>query len=157
MTGMSAPVQGESLADAGERIRRTCPVRGVTATNEECRTRADLVAVTLAARGVRAGAHAWHTAQLTDGRVVGVSAGSVEEAELDLTIWWEHRCHWVIADPDLRTFHAYFPRGKRSAADADRRFPLARPRPPRDEFAPASSLLEGIWTAGPAPTGPGLA
>lgn len=157
MTSMSTPAQGESLAEAGERIRRACPVQGATATNEECRIRGELVAATLGARGVRAGAHAWHTAQLADGRVVGVSAGSVEEAELELTIWWEHHWHWVIADADLRTFHAYFPHGKRSAADADRRFPLARPRHPRDEFAPAPSLLEGIWTAGPAPTDPGLA
>lgn len=157
MTGMVAPAKGESLAEAGERIRAACPVQGVTATDEECRIRAELVAATLAARGVRAGAHRWHTAQLADGRVVGVSASSVEKAELELTIWWEHRCHWVIADPELRTFHAYFPRGKRSAANADRRFPLARPRHPRDEFAPAPSLLEGIWTPGPAPTGPGLA
>lgn len=157
MTGMSTPVQGESLADAGERIRAACPVQDATATNEECRIRGELVAATLAARGVRAGMHAWHTAQLTDGRVVGVSAGSVEEAEINLTIWWEHRCHWVIAEPDPRTFQAYFPCGKRSAADADRRFTVARPRHPHDEFAPASSLLDGIWTPGATPTGPGLA
>lgn len=156
MTGTSTPVQGESLAAAGERIRSACLVQGATVTNQECRIRHELVAATLAARGVKAGAHTWHTAQLTDGRVVGVTAGSVEEAEIDLTVWWEHRCHWVIADPDLRTFHAYFPRGKRSAADADRRFPIPRPRRPHDEFALASSLLDGIWSVGAAPIGPGL-
>jgi len=156
MTGVLIPRPDESLAEAGERIRAACPVQGATATDEECHIRRDLVAATLAARGVTTRAHVWHTAQLIDGRVVGVSAGSVEEAEIDLTIWWELRCHWVIADPESRVFHAYFPRGKRSAAHADRRFALARPRQPHDEFAPSSSLLDGIWTAGAAPTGPGL-
>ncbi len=52
MTGMSTPEQGESLAEAGERIRTACPVQGATASNEECRIRAALVAATLAARGV---------------------------------------------------------------------------------------------------------
>ena len=100
MTGVSIPRTEESLAEAGERIRAACPVQGATATDEECHNRRDLVAATLAARGVTTRAHVWHTAQLIDGRVVGVSAGSVEEAEIDLTIWWELRCHWVIADPE---------------------------------------------------------
>ena len=87
MTGMSAPALGESPADAGERIRAACPVQSATtATNEDCRIRAELVAAT----------------------------SSVEEAELDLTIWWEHRCHWVIADPESRVFHAYLPRTSRA-------------------------------------------
>jgi hypothetical protein len=40
----------------------------------------------------------------------------------------------------------YFPRGKRTAAEAERRFPLGAPRRVRDQFAPAPSLLDAIWT-----------
>lgn len=51
----------------------------------------------------------------------------------------------VTADPQCLLFHEYFPKGKRSAAEADRRFPLAPPRTLRDRFASAESLLDGIW------------
>ncbi|WP_315549752.1 hypothetical protein [Microbacterium aurum] len=99
----------------------------------------------LAVRGIHPGAHEWHTALLVDGHVAGVWVNSVEEAELELTVWWGTRCHWVTADPQCLLFHEYFPKGKRSAAEADRRFPLAPPRTLRDRFASAESLLDGIW------------
>lgn len=145
MNTLREPVAGESLAEAGERIRAAAPIRGERATDEDCRIRRELIDVALAARRVDSGDRNWHTAQLADGHVVGVWAQSADEAELDLTVWWDVRCHWVVADPGCRLFHEYFPEGKRSASEADRRFPLAPPRSIRDRFAPADSLLEGIW------------
>lgn len=145
MNALSTPVAGETLAEAGERIRNAAPIRGDRATDEDCRIRRELIETTLAARGVEPGDRSWHTAQLADGHVVGVWARSADEAELDLAVWWGIRCHWVAADPGCRLFHEYFPKGKRSASEADRRFPLAPPRSIRDRFAPADSLLDGIW------------
>ena len=145
MNERSTPAAGESLAEAGDRIRRTAPILGGRATDEDCRIRRALIDEALAVRGIHPGAHEWHTAQFVDGHVAGVWANSVEEAELDLTVWWGVRCHWVTVDPQCLLFHEYFPRGKRSAAEADRRFPLAPPRTLRDRFAPAHSLLDGIW------------
>ncbi len=150
MNSLSAPVAGESLAEAGERIRDAAPIRGERATDEDCRIRRELIEATLIVRGVQPVDRDWHTAQLADGHVVGVWAQSDDEAELDLTVWWGVRCHWVAADPGCRLFHEYFPKGKRSASEADRRFPLAPPRSIRDRFAPADSLLEGIRMPQPA-------
>jgi hypothetical protein len=145
MSRLSTPVKGESLAEAGERIRAAAPIRGDRATDEDCRIRRQLINEALAARAVESGDRNWHTAQLIDGHVVGVWAHSAEEAELDLTVWWSVRCHWVVTDPGCGLFQEYFPRGKRSAAEADRRFPLAPPRSIRDRFAPAGSLLDEVW------------
>lgn len=150
MKSRTEPVASESLAEAGERIRAAAPIRGERATDDDCRIRRELIDATLAARGVDSGDRNWHTAQLSDGHVVGVWAQSVDEAELDLTVWWGIRCHWVAVDPGCRLFDEYFPKGKRSASEADRRFPLAPPRSIRDRFAPADSLLEGIWMPQPA-------
>ncbi|WP_417563405.1 hypothetical protein [Microbacterium sp.] len=150
MNSRSAPLAGESLAEAGERIRDAAPIRGERATDEDCRIRRELIEATLTARSVAPGDRNWHTVQLADGHVVGVWALSADEAELDLTVWWGVRCHWVVADPGCRLFHEYFPMGKRSATEAERRFPLAPPRSIRDRFAPADSLLDGIWM--PQPT-----
>lgn len=146
MNERSTPAAGESLAEAGERIRRTAPILGGRATDEDCRIRRALIDEALAVRGIHPGAHEWRTAQLVDGHVAGVWANSVEEAELDLTVWWGVLCHWVTADPQCLLFHEYFPKGKRSAAEADRRFPLAPARALRDRFAPADSLLDAIWS-----------
>lgn len=145
MSSLAAAAKGESLAEAGERIRSAAPIRGDRATDEDCRIRRALIDEALAVRGIHPGAHEWHTAQFVDGHVAGVWANSVEEAELDLTVWWGVQCHWVTVDPHCLLFHEYFPKGKRSAAEADRRFPLAPPRTLRDRFAPALSLLDGIW------------
>lgn len=146
MNPLSGPVPGETLAEAGQRIRDAAPIRGDRATDEDCRARRALIDDTLAARGIRPGARAWHTAQLGDARVAGVWANSVEEAELELTVWWGIRCHWIRPDPDCRLFDEYYPKGKRAATDANRRFPLGPPRRTRDRFAPASSLIDDIWT-----------
>lgn len=146
MNSLAAAGDGESIAEAGERIRRTAPILGDRATDEDCRVRRAMVDEVLAVRGIHPGANQWHTAQLVDGHVAGVWANSVEEAELDLTVWWGTRCHWVTADPQCLLFHEYFPKGKRSAAEAERRFPLAPPRALSDRFAPADSLLDGIWS-----------
>lgn len=149
MNRTSASVAGESLAEAGERIRDAVPIRGDRATEENCRNRRELIDDTLTDRGIRPGTRQWHTAQLGDGHVAGIWATSVEEAELELTVWWGGRCHWVRPDPGCWLLHEYFPNGKRSASEADRRFPLAPPRRVRDRFAPATSLLDDIW---PSPT-----
>ena len=153
MSSLAAAAEGESLAEAGERIRPAAPIRGDRATDEDCRIRRALIDEALAVRGIHPGAHEWHTAQFVDGHVAGVWANSVDEAELDLTVWWGVPCHWVTVDPHCLLFHEYFPKGKRSAAEADRRFPLAPPRTLRDHFAPADSLLDGIWLP-PASTTP---
>lgn len=144
MSSLAAAAEGESIAEAGERIRRTVPIRGDHATDEDCRIRRALIDEELGVLGIDPGAHEWHTAQLVDGHVAGVWANSVEEAELDLTVWWGVQCHWVTVDPQCLLFHEYFPKGKRSAAEADRRFPIAPPRARRDRFASAESLLDGI-------------
>lgn len=146
MNSLASAADGESMAEAGERIRRTTPIRGDRATDEDCRIRRALIDEELGVRGIHPGAHEWHTAQLVDGHVVGVWAHSVEEAELDLTVWWGVRCHWVTVDPQCLLFHEYFPKRKRSTADADRCFPLAPPRALRDRFASAESLIDGIWS-----------
>ena len=145
MNPLSAPVPGETLAEAGERIRAACPILGATATNEECHTRRELITDTLDARGVRPGPHTWHTAQLLDGHVVGVFADSPEEAEIDLTVWWGRRCHWVIPDPQCQVLHEYVPASNRGATAGAPRFPVGPPRRPRDQFAPTPSLLDGIF------------
>ena len=147
MSSLAAASEGESLAEAGERIRSAAPIRGDRATDEDCRIRRALIDEALAVRGIHPGAHEWHTAQFVDGHVAGVWANSVEEAELDLTVWWGVQCHWATVDPHCLLFHEYFPKGKRSAAEADRRFPLAPPRTLRDHFASAESLLDGIWSS----------
>ncbi|WP_454112092.1 hypothetical protein [Microbacterium aurum] len=146
MNALAAGAEGESIAEAGERIRRTAPILGGRATDEDCRIRHALIDEALAVRGIHPGAHEWHTAQLVDGHVAGVWAHSVEEAELDLTVWWGVRCHWVTVDPQCLLFHEYFPKGKRSAAEAERCFPVAPPRALRDRFAPAESLLDAVWS-----------
>lgn len=146
MNVLATGAEGESIAEAEERIRRAAPILEDCATDEECRIRRALIDEALAVRGIHPGANQWHTAQLVDGHLVGVWANAVEEAELDLTVWWGVRCHWVTVDPQCLLFHEYLPRGKRSAAEADRRFPLAPPRTLRDRFAPARSLLDGIWS-----------
>lgn len=153
MNARPDPSAGESLGEAGERIRYAAPIRGDRATDEDCRIRRALIDEARAVRGIHPGAHEWHTAQFVDGHVAGVWANSVEEAELHLTVWWGVQCHWVTVDPHCLLFHEYFPKGKRSAAEADRRFPLAPPRTLRDHFAPADSLLDGIWLP-PASTTP---
>ncbi len=145
MNARPDPSAGESLGEAGERIRYAAPIRGDRATDEDCRIRRALIDEALTVRGIHLGAHEWHTAQFVDGHVAGVWANSVEEAELDLTVWWGVQCHWVTVDPHCLLFHEYFPKGKRSAAEADRCFPLAPPRTLRDRFAPADSLLDGVW------------
>lgn len=145
MNARPDPSAGESLGEAGERIRSAAPIRGDRATDEDCRIRRALIDEALAVRGIHPGAHEWHTAQLVDGHVVGVWANSVEEAELELTAWWGARCHSVTADPQCLLFYEYFPKGKRSATEADRCILLAPPRALRDRFAPADSLLDGIW------------
>lgn len=154
MTAPSTPVPGESLADAGHRIRDAAPIHGARATDEDCRLRGELIEQTLEARGVVPGERAWHTAQLRDGHVAGVWALSPQEAELELTVWWGQACVGVAADPRSLLYREYFPRGKTSAATADRRFPLGPPRRIRDRFAPAGSLLDGIWDPRPTDAGP---
>lgn len=154
MNPLSTPVPGETLAAAGDRIRTATPIRGARATDKDCRNRQELIDDTLAARGIHAGERIWHTAQLVDGHVVGVWADSAAEAELDLTVWWGVHCHWVTPDLGGRLLHEYFPRGKRSAPEADRRFPLGPPRRLRDQFAPAGSLLDGLWPTPTATTSP---
>lgn len=146
MNPLALSAEGGSLAEAGERIRSAAPIRGDRATDEDCRIRRALIDEALAVRGIHPGAHERHTAQLVDGHVVGVWANSVGEAELELTVWWGNRCHWGTVDPQCLLFHEYFPQGKRSAAEANRRFPLAPPRTLRDRFAPADSLRDGIWS-----------
>lgn len=150
MNSRTEPVASESRAEAGERIRAAAPIRGDRSTDEDCRIRQELIDATLAVRGVDSGDRSRHAAQLSDGHVVGVWAQSTDEAELDLTVWWGVRCHWVAADPGCRLFHECFPKGKRTASEADRRFPLAPPRSIRDRFAPADSLLDDIWMPQPA-------
>lgn len=146
----TVPVPGETLAEAGERIRAAIPIRGHTATGDECRARRPAINATLAAHRVWHRARQWHTAQLVDGRITGVWARSTEEAELDLTVWLGARCHWVLADPAHAIRNEYLPYGRR-AGDRNRRFPLGPPRRPRDQFAPTDSLLDPL---GPPPTGP---
>ncbi len=148
----TSPVAGESLAEAAERISSAIPIRAQTATNEECAARRDAIDATLIARCVWQRERCWHTAQLVDGQIAGVWARSTEEAELDLTVWFGTRCHWVIADPVHAVRAEYFPHGIRRHTDACRRFPLAPPRRPRDQFAAADSLLEQL---GPADNWPG--
>lgn len=148
----TAPVPGETLADAGERIRAALPIRGRTATDDECLARRLAIDATLATRQVWHQDRQWHTAQLVDGRITGVWARSTEEAELDLTVWVGTRCAWVLSDPTYAVRNEYLPGGRR-ASDGDRRFPLGPPRRPRDQFAPTDCLLDLL---GPPPTGPGL-
>lgn len=148
----TTPVPGETLAEAGERIRAAIPIRGHTATDDECLARRLAIDATISARRVWHRERQWHTAQLVDGRITGVWARSTEEAELDVTVWLGAQCHWVLADPTHGIRHEYLP-DARSARDRNRRFPLLPPRRPRDQFAPTDSLLDLL---GPPPTGPGL-
>ncbi|HAS32841.1 MAG: hypothetical protein CMF56_12865 [Leifsonia sp.] len=136
----------ETLAEAAERIRAAVPIAGATATDDECRRRQDLIDGILRERGVVVEASVWRTAQLIDGRVVGVFATSAVEAELELAIWWESRCHWVVDDPEQRVLDEYRPVGR--SRGTDRTFPLGPPRVPRDRFAPAASLLDDLAVNG---------
>ena len=134
------------LGEAAERIRVGVPIAGDSATAEECVRRRELVDEELRRRDIHPGSHAWRTAQLLDGRVVGAFADSREEAELELTIWWGSRCHWVIDDPDCRVLDEYRPAGRSRATNMH--FPLAPPRTPRDRFAPAPSLPDELYIPG---------
>jgi len=138
-----------SLGEAAERIRLEVPIAGDRATDAECVRRRELIDEELGRRGVQPGAHAWRTAQLLDGHVVGVFADSREEAELELTIWWGSRCHWLVDDPDCRVLDEYRPAGRSRATNMN--FPLAPPRTPRDRFAPAASLLDDLYIPGREP------
>ncbi len=132
ITQPTVPVAGESLAEAGQRIRDAIPICAHTASEDECVARRLAIDATLAARRVWHKNRQWHTAQLADGQIVGVSARSTEEAELDLTVWFAQPCHWVIADPALAVRGEYFPAGIRRARDVGRVFPLcASPASPR--------------------------
>lgn len=105
----------ESLAHAALRIREQVPIVGLNATDSECARRRELIDAELKARGVQAAASTWRTAQLKDGRVVGVFADSLEAAELDLTIWWGSACHWVVDDSECRILDEYRPSGRAGA------------------------------------------
>jgi hypothetical protein len=140
----------ETIADAARRIRKTRRIVAERATDDDCAIRRELIDAELARRGIPAGEREWFTAQLVDGRITGVWAQSAVEAELQLSVWWETDCHWVVADTSLRLRDEYFPHGKRSSADAQRTFPIGPPRRIRDRFAPADPLLD---TLGPAPAG----
>lgn len=148
----TAPVDGETIAEAATRIRTAIPIQLDTATEAECRARRDAIEDTLTARAVWRRERAWHSAQLGDGQIAGVWAHSTEEAELQLSVWWGKPCHWVIADPDLRVRAEYLPNGTHTAATAGRRFPLAPPRRPRDQYAAASPLFDLSATSTDAPT-----
>lgn len=140
----TVPFAGETLAEAGQRIRDAIPLRSQTATDDECAARRCAIDATLEARGVWHQERKWHTAQLADGQIAGVWARSTEEAELNLTVWFGQSCHWVIGDPALAVRGEYFAAGIRRPQDSGRRFPLTPPRRPRDQFAPADSLLERL-------------
>lgn len=144
ITQPTVPVERETLAEAGQRIRDAIPIRSETASEEECAARRLAIDATLAARRVWLQERQWHTAQLADGQIVGVWARSTEEAELDLTVWFGQPCHWVIADPTLAVRGEYSPASLRRSQDAGRRFPLTPPRRPRDQFSPADSLLASL-------------
>lgn len=135
------PGARESVADAAARIRDMQPIAGGSATDEECAVRRDLIELTLATWGVRAGKRCWFTGQLVTGRIVGVWAQSEVEAELDLSVWWAQPCLWVVPDPDLRVRNEHLPRTA-AGGGAERVFPAGPPRTPRDRFAPATPL----WT-----------
>jgi hypothetical protein len=141
---LTIPVSGESLAEAGERIRAAIPIRARTVTEDECTARRLAIDATLAAHGTWHRDRAWHTAQLLNGQMVGVWARSTDEAELQLTVWWAQPCHWVIADADGRVRAEYLPSRGRKPANC--RFPLSPPRRPHDVYAPADSLLEILGT-----------
>jgi hypothetical protein len=103
-----------SLGELAEQIRIAVPIAGTTATDGECSKRRALVDAALRSRGIESGHRAWRTAQLVDGRVVGVFANSREEAELQLVIWWGSRCHWVGDDPECRVLMSIAESGGRS-------------------------------------------
>ncbi len=147
ITQPTVQVEGESLAEAGQRIRDAIPICAQTATEDECVARRLAIDATLAARRVWHQDRQWHTAQLVDGQIAGVWARSTEEAELDLTVWFGQPCHWVVADPAHAVRGEYFPAGIRRPQDEGRRFPLTPPRRARDHFAPAESLLELLSTS----------
>lgn len=144
ITQPTVPVEGESLAEAGQRIRDAIPIRAQTATEDECVARRLAVDATLAARRVWHQDRQWHIAQLVDGQIAGVWARSTEEAELDLTVWFGQPCHWAVADPALAVRGEYFSAGIRRPQDEGRRFPLTPPRRPRDQFSPADELLASL-------------
>lgn len=153
ITQPTIPVPGESLAEAGERIRTAIPIRGAAATADEHEARSLAADAALSAHRVRPRERAWHTAQLVDGRIAGIWARSTDEAELHLTIWRSQRCNWVVADPAGEVRAEYFPRSRRMTPGVGRAFPLAPPRRPRDPFTTQNSHLTCFarsLAAGPA-------
>lgn len=139
----------ETLGHVAERIRIAVPIAGATATDDECAKRRDLLRAALRSRGIEAGQNLWRTAQLVDGRIVGVFANSKEEAELQLGIWWASSCHWVVDDPECRVLDEYRLVGR--SKGAEQVFPLGPPRTPRNRFAPAASLLDDLFLPGREP------
>ncbi len=148
----TAPITGETIAEAATRIRAAIPIQLDTATEAECIARRDAIDDTLTARAVWRRERVWHSAQLEDGQIAGVWAHSTEEAELQLSVWWGKACHWVIADPDLRVRAEYLPNDAHTAATAGRRFPLGPPRRPRDQYAAITPLFDLSATSTDAPT-----
>lgn len=144
-----------SLAEMAAWIRQMRPIVGATATEEDCKVRRALVEHVVRTRTVWHGDYQWHTAQLSDGTIAGVSANSCEEAELSISVWRAVDCIWVVRDAHLDVFHEYFPRGKRSTADANTVFPVGPPRRPRDQFAPAESLMTALTSPAVTTSGSG--
>ena len=138
----------DTLAVVARRIRELRPILGVSATDEDCAVRRSLIERALADLAVKPGSREWFAAQLADGRIVGIWALSPQEAELGISIWWGRDCLSVERDPDLDLRREYFPKGKRTGADADRTFPIGPPGRIRDHFAPTESLLVTLHLEG---------
>lgn len=149
MTPDTPDPRREPLAEVARRIRVACPIRGATATNAECAHRRELIDHALADREVRAGRRrSWYTAQLVTGYVTVCWARSRDEAELTISVWRGHDCHWVVPDSHLRVYEEYFPHSRSPREPGDRVFALGVPRRVRDRFAPAVSVLASLAPAG---------
>lgn len=143
MVAISEPVPGETIAAAAKRIRTDHPILGDHATDADCTLRHLACHLTLTAMNVDTGLNRhWYTAQLATGHIAGVWAHGPAAAELDLSVWWEQDCAWVVEDDDLRIRHCYF----RGAPNANHTFPVGPPRTPPHHFAPTTSLLETLTT-----------
>lgn len=131
-----------SLAEEARRIRDACPILGGFATDADCTARRERIGQVLTERGITPAAHhVWFTAQTTTGQVRGCWAHSVEEAELEISVWFGTDCLWAVEDNDLRQWGEYFPHGRPAQ---DRTFPAGPPRRVRDQVAPAGPLLDGL-------------
>lgn len=95
-------------------------------TNKTCAALAAEIDAWLAVNDRSRPERSWWTAQLEDGRIVGVWATTELEAQMDVEVWWGDAVHWIVRDPGSAVHVRYLTDASSPASRtaAARTFPL---------------------------------